>query len=78
MRQVYCAVGHKHYEDEECPQCVVKGDPVAVWENPDQHTTEAIKRLPRYDPLMQEAEDRLARRIGREAARQMIDEEENR
>jgi len=76
MRKVYCKLGHKHYVDEECPQCVVADDPVAVWENPDQHTEEAIKRLPRYDPLMQDAEDRLARRIGREAARQMIDEEE--
>ena len=45
MRQVYCAVGHKHYEDEECPQCVVADDPVAVWENPDQHTKEAKEAI---------------------------------
>ena len=75
MRQVYCAVGHKHYEDEECPQCVVKDDPPPKEPRLLQQAT-IRQRLPRYDPLMQEAEDRLARRIGREAARQMIDEEE--
>ena len=35
-----------------------------------------VSRLPRYDPVMQEAEDLLARRHGREVARQMIDDEE--
>ena len=35
-----------------------------------------IKRLPRYDPVMQEAEDDLAKRHGRRAAQEMIDDEE--
>ena len=35
-----------------------------------------IKRLPRYDPIMQEAEDDLAKRHGRRAAQEMMDEEE--
>lgn len=35
-----------------------------------------LKRLPRYDPLMQEAEDDLAKRHGRRAAQEMIDDEE--
>ena len=78
MRMIYCKLRHRHYEDEECPQCVIADDPIAVQENPDQHTQEAIKRLPRYDPLLQEAEDDLAKRHGREAAREMIDEEEGR
>jgi hypothetical protein len=35
-----------------------------------------IKRLPRYDPIMQEAEDDLAKRHGRRVAQEMIDDEE--
>tara|TARA_Y100000004_G_scaffold39865_1_gene43010 strand:- start:5783 stop:6100 length:318 start_codon:yes stop_codon:yes gene_type:complete len=35
-----------------------------------------LKRPPRYDPIMQEAEDDLAKRHGRQAAQVMIDEEE--
>ena len=34
-----------------------------------------LKRLPRYDPIMQEAEDDLAKRHGRRAAQEMMDEE---
>lgn len=34
------------------------------------------KRLPRYDPVMQEAEDDLAKRHGRRAAQEMMDDEE--
>ena len=75
MRQVYCKLGHKHYEDEDCPQCTGADDPPPQEPRLLQQAT-IRQRLPRYDPLMQEAEDRLARRIGREAARQMIDEEE--
>ena len=37
-----------------------------------------LKRPPRYDPIMQEAEDDLAKRHGRQAAQVMIDEEERR
>jgi len=37
-----------------------------------------LKRLPRYDPIMQEAEDDLAKRHGRRAAQEMIDEEDSR
>ena len=37
-----------------------------------------LKRLPRYEPIMQEAEDDLAKRHGRQAAQVMIDEEERR
>ena len=36
------------------------------------------ERLPRYDPVMQEAEDQLAKRHGRRAAREMVDEEDSR
>ena len=35
-----------------------------------------IKRLPRYDPVMQEAEDSLAKRFGRRIAQELIDDEE--
>jgi len=37
-----------------------------------------VNRLPRYDPVMQEAEDQLAKRHGRRAAQEMIDEEDSR
>ena len=36
-----------------------------------------LKRSPRYDPIMQEAEDDLAKRHGRQAAQVMIDKEEH-
>jgi len=68
MRQVYCVLGHRHFEDEECPRCVMADDPVAVWENPDIHTETAISSTGAYDPLIQEARDHWAKRIGREAA----------
>lgn len=35
-----------------------------------------LQRLPRYDPVMQEAEDDLAKRHGRRAAQEMMDDEE--
>ena len=34
-----------------------------------------LQRLPRYDPVEQEAEDYLAKRHGRRAAQEMMDEE---
>ena len=68
MRQVTCGLGHRHFVDEECPQCVMTSDPVAVWENPDKHTEKAIEITGAYDPLVQEARDYWAPRIGREAA----------
>ena len=37
-----------------------------------------LKRSPRYDPIMQEAENDLAKRHGRQPAQVMIDEEERR
>ena len=37
-----------------------------------------VKRLPRYDSVMQEAEDQLAKRHGRRAAQEMIDDEDSR
>ena len=36
------------------------------------------ERLPRYDPVLQEAEDDLTKRHGRRAAQEMIDEEDSR
>ena len=38
-------------------------------------TRSPLKRLPRYDPVEQEAEDYLAKRHGRRAAQEMMDEE---
>ena len=74
MRQIYCAAGHRHYEDEICPQCVMTDDPVAVWENPDKHTETAIKKTGAYDPLIQEARDYWTVRIGRESAEELCPE----
>ncbi len=71
MRQVICELGHHHYEDEECPHCVMTIDPVAVWENPDKHTEKAIEVTGAYDPLIQEARDYWTPRIGREAANEL-------
>lgn len=45
----------------------------ATWPDP---ARAPLKRLPRYDPVMQEAEDDLAKRHGRRAAQEMIDDEE--
>ena len=66
------------YRDEECAQCLIADDPIAVWENPDEHSERAIEAdrhipytgpLPAYDPIVQEARDYWTPRIGREAAR---------
>ena len=45
----------------------------ATWPNP---LRAPLKRAPRYDPVMQEAEDDLAKRHGRRDAQEMMDEEE--
>ena len=68
-----------HFEDELC-DCLPGAserpapDPQEAAPEPVQEPPRA--KLPRYDPLMQEAEDRLARRFGKAAAQQMIDDEE--
>jgi hypothetical protein len=68
--------GMTYFDDElhDCPKCVIADDPIAVWENPDQHTEAAIEStgpLPAYDPLVQEARDYWTPRIGREAANEL-------
>ena len=78
-----CKCGMTHFADEPCPSCSGEILPSGAYDPPPQEPilyqqTTIRQRLPRYDPLMQEAEDDLAKRHGREAARQMIDEEENR
>jgi hypothetical protein len=74
MRQVYCKSGHRHYEDEVCPQCETTCDVVPVWENPDKHAETAISVTGAYDPLVQEARDFWTLRIGREAAEELCPE----
>jgi hypothetical protein len=74
MRQIYCSAGHRHYEDEICPQCVTTDDPVAVVETPDKHTETAINKTGTYDPLVQEDRDFWTARIGREAAIELCPE----
>lgn len=46
-----------------------------IWADPPEPDIDDMP-LPRYDPVMQEAEDQLAKRHGRRAAQEMIDEED--
>jgi hypothetical protein len=61
----------------EADQLIRDGEEFAATQS---HTKDVarlpIKRLPRYDPIMQEAEDGLAKRFGRRVAQEMIDDEE--
>tara|TARA_R100000234_G_C4941986_1_gene153382 strand:+ start:121 stop:357 length:237 start_codon:yes stop_codon:yes gene_type:complete len=63
------------YRDEECVQCVIADDPIAVWENPDEHSERAIEEdrhipytgpLPSKDPYVQEFREKYGRRLQEE------------
>ena len=58
------------YRDEEGVRCVIADDPIAVWENPDEHSERAIEAdrhipytgpLPAYDPIVQEFREKYGR-----------------
>ena len=68
-----------HFEDELC-DCL-PGASERPAPDPQEAAPEPVQepraKLPRYDPIMQEAEDQLAKRFGKANAETLIDWEEN-
>ena len=69
------------YEDEPC-ECLPGASGATPAPEPEKAAPEPPKpepraKLPRYDPIMQEAEDDLAKRFGRANAETLIDWDEN-
>ena len=74
MRQVYCKSGHRHYEDEICPDCSGELAEVSRKTKETPGNTEVFETEGAFDPLIQEARDFWTLRIGRESAEELCPE----